>query len=72
LGDIPIVGNAAKSKDNEIGKTELIIMIAPHVIRNLFEASYITEEYRRQFAVYGPERRMRTRSLEQSIRRTFD
>jgi general secretion pathway protein D len=72
LGDIPIVGNAGKFKDNEIGKTELIIMIAPHVIRNLVEAGRITEEYRRQFAVYGPQRRMRTRSIEQSVRRTFD
>lgn len=72
LGDIPIVGNAAKFKDNEVGKTELIIVIAPHVIRNLIEAGRITEEYRRQFAVYGPQRRMRERGLEQSIRRTFN
>ncbi|HET9715108.1 MAG TPA: type II secretion system secretin GspD [Pseudolabrys sp.] len=72
LGDIPILGNAVKSKDNEIGKTELIIVIAPHVIRNLTEARRITEEYRTQFSEYGPQRRMRTRSLEQGIRRAFD
>jgi general secretion pathway protein D len=72
LGDIPILGNAAKSKDNEIGKTELVIMIAPHVIRNLIEAQRITEEYRHQFSEYGPQRHMRTRSIEQSVRRAFD
>jgi general secretion pathway protein D len=72
LGDIPILGNAAKSKDNEIEKTELIIVIAPHVIRNLIDAQRITDEYRRQFFEYGPERHVKARSLEHSIRRALD
>ena len=72
LGDIPLVGNLANSKDNGIGKTELIILIRPHVIRDLNEARSITEEYRHYMAIEGPHARPRTRSLEQTGRRILD
>ena len=71
LGDIPLFGNAASSKDNAIGKTELVILIRPHVIRDLNEARFITDEYRRYLAIEGPYRHPRTRSLEQAGRRIF-
>jgi general secretion pathway protein D len=72
LGDIPFLGNAATFKDNEIGKTELVILIKPHVIRNLDEARYITEEYRRYLAIEGPHRRPRGRSVQQTGRRIIE
>jgi general secretion pathway protein D len=72
LGDIPIFGNAARFKDNEIGKTELVILIRPHVIRNLDEARFITEEFRRYIAVEGPHRRARSRAIEQTGRRILE
>jgi len=72
LGDIPFLGNAASSKDNTIGKTELIILIRPHVIRSLNEARDITDEYRRYLAVEGAYRRPRHRSLEQTGRRIIE
>ena len=72
LGDIPIFGNAARFKDNEIGKTELVILIRPHVIRNLDEARFITEEFRRYIAVEGPHRRARSRTVEQTGRRILE
>jgi general secretion pathway protein D len=72
LGDIPIFGNAARYKDNEIGKTELVILIRPHVIRNLDEASFITEEFRRHIAIEGPHRRARSRSVEHTGRRILE
>jgi general secretion pathway protein D len=72
LGDIPLVGNLANSKDNSIGKTELIILIRPHVIRDLNEARSITEEYRHYMAIEGPYQRPRTRTLEQTGRRILD
>jgi general secretion pathway protein D len=72
LGDIPIVGNAARYKDNEIGKTELVILIRPHVIRNLDEARFITEEFRRHIAIEGPHRRARSRTVEQTGRRILE
>jgi general secretion pathway protein D len=72
IGDIPLVGNLANSKDNSIGKTELIILIRPHVIRDLNEARSITEEYRHYMAIEGPHARPRTRTLEQAGHRILD
>jgi len=72
LGDIPILGNAVNSKDNTIAKTELIILIRPHVIRDLNEARSITDEYRRHLAIEGPYQRPRQRNPEQAIRRIID
>jgi general secretion pathway protein D len=72
IGDIPIIGNAVNSKDNVIGKTELIILIKPHVIRDLNEARYITEEYRQHLAIEGPYRRVRRPNFEQNARRIID
>ncbi len=72
LGDIPLLGNAWKHKDNQIGKTELIILIAPHVVRNLNEARSVTDEFRRELAIYVPYDRHQPRSIEQTIRRTFE
>jgi general secretion pathway protein D len=53
LGRIPIIGNAMRYKNDEVRKTELIVVIAPHVIRDLNEAREITEEYRNQFEDRG-------------------
>lgn len=72
LGDIPFFGNAASSRDNVIGKTELVILIRPHVIRNLDEARFITEEYRRYIGIERPYRRSRARSIEQTGRRILE
>lgn len=72
LGDIPVVGNMAASKDNAIGKTELIILIRPHVIRGLDEARSITDEYRHFMAIEGPHRRVRARAMEETGRRMLD
>jgi general secretion pathway protein D len=72
LGDIPILGNAANSKDNSIVKTELIILIRPHVIRDLDEARSITDEYRRYLAIEGPHRRTSPRRPEDTGRRILD
>ncbi|MCM8793862.1 MAG: hypothetical protein NC898_05320, partial [Candidatus Omnitrophica bacterium] len=32
LGDIPILGNLFRSKKEEIGKTELVILLTPHIV----------------------------------------
>jgi general secretion pathway protein D len=71
-GDIPIIGNAFKYKDNTIVKTELIVIITPHVIRNLNEARAVTDEFRRQMSIYAPRDYHQPRPLEQTIRRTFE
>jgi general secretion pathway protein D len=72
IGDLPLLGNAFKQKDNQIGKTELIIIITPHVIRNLEEARAVTDEFRRELSVHVPRNRRQTRTFEETIRRTFE
>jgi len=71
LGDIPILGNLLKHKDNKINKTELIIIITPYVMRNLREARQITDEFRRELSI-GMRVRPRVRSLEENVIRTFE
>ena len=55
-----------------MGKTELIIIITPHVIRNLEEARAVTDEFRRELSVHVPRNRRQTRTFEETIRRTFE
>jgi general secretion pathway protein D len=70
FGDVPVLGNAFKQKDNQVAKTELIIIITPHVIRNLDEARAVTDEFRRELSI--SRKGSQPRSFEESIRRTFE
>jgi general secretion pathway protein D len=72
LGDIPLIGNAFKQKSGSVGKTELIVLITPHVVRNLNEARAVTDEYRRQFDVSIPHLRGARRPIERTIARTLN
>ena len=72
LGDLPLIGNAFKQKDNRYGKTELIIIITPRVMRNLDEARQVTDEYRREFERHVLHDRDKLRRLEKGVRRTFE
>lgn len=46
LGNVPLIGNAFKSKNDEIKRTELLISITPQVIRDARSLDDITAEYR--------------------------
>jgi len=54
LGDIPLLGNAFRSKTNDMGRTELLIFIRPRVIRDLSEARRVTQEFREQLSIEAP------------------
>jgi general secretion pathway protein D len=54
LGDVPLIGNAFRSKTNAVARTELIIFIRPRVIRDMDEARRITQEFRKQLAIQAP------------------
>lgn len=54
LGDIPVVGTLFKNRIDTIGKTELVIMITPRVVRDSNEAAAITEEYRHKIELNLP------------------
>ncbi|TPM16320.1 type II secretion system secretin GspD [Mesorhizobium sp. B2-3-5] len=59
LGDIPIIGNAFKQKDDGIKRTELIIFIRPHVVRDINEAREVTEEFRGKISLQTPIQKRR-------------
>jgi general secretion pathway protein D len=72
VGDLPLLGNVFKNKENEIGKTELIILITPHVIRNFDEAAQVRDEFRRALSFDRPPDPRRQRAYRQSIQRTLE
>ena len=45
LMDIPVLGRIFRTERDETDRTELIILITPHVIRNRQEAQSVTEEF---------------------------
>lgn len=46
IGDIPVVGNLFKSKDDTITRTELLIAITPHIVKDPRQISGIADEFR--------------------------
>ena len=46
LGDIPVLGNLFKSIDSTKTKTELMILITPHIINTTSEADMLTREFK--------------------------
>ncbi|HUO53728.1 MAG TPA: type II secretion system secretin GspD [Rhodoblastus sp.] len=71
LGDVPIFGNAFKNNNDTIAKTELLIMITPHVVRSVGEAREITEEYKRQILSVSRKAIKRPHSLRQTFDRAI-
>lgn len=56
LGDIPLLGNAFKDKQDLVEKTELVIMLTPRVVRDFNEARAVTDEYRRKVESFATTR----------------
>ena len=48
VGDVPVLGNLFKTKDDRINRTELLVIITPRVIRTPAQADAVTEEFREQ------------------------
>ncbi|BBU61762.1 hypothetical protein MSC49_16970 [Methylosinus sp. C49] len=69
LGDVPLFGNAFKDKTDSSGKTELLIMITPHVVRTLGEARDITDEYKRKLLNISTRAKVRPHNIEGAARR---
>ena len=72
LGDLPLIGNAFKQKGNTIGKTELVIMITPHVMRSVSEARQVSDEFRRELSIVLPPAVRQLRNLGGTVRRTLE
>ncbi|MBI5098224.1 MAG: hypothetical protein HZB30_03160 [Nitrospirae bacterium] len=50
LGDIPVMGWLFKSKNVSKNKTNLLVFLSPHIVKESDELSKITEEKHREFA----------------------
>ena len=57
ISDIPLVGNLAGTTDNTVAKTELIVFITPHVIRDSAEAERVSEELRAKILGATPQQK---------------
>lgn len=44
LGDIPLIGNLFKSSSKSTGKTELMVLLTPHIVRTASEAQRLRAE----------------------------
>jgi general secretion pathway protein D len=75
LGDIPLIGNAFKSKGNSIGRTELIVLLTPRVVYDARDAQDATQEYRNRLG-FGTGRPMgrvrRDAPIGQTAQRLFE
>lgn len=71
LGDVPLFGNAFKDKTDSAGKTELLIMITPHVVRTLGEARDITDEYKRKLLSIATKSKVRPHTIGGATRRVL-
>ena len=54
LGDIPYLGNLFKTHSVTKARTELVLLLTPHVIRNPETARAITDELRLKFPLLAP------------------
>ena len=53
LGDIPVLGNLFRSKDRTKGRTELVVFLTPHIVRDRKEGDEILN-YERKRAPVDP------------------
>jgi general secretion pathway protein D len=54
LQDIPVLGNLFKTTDNQGMRTELLVLITPHVVESLDTARAVTQELRRKLPTTEP------------------
>jgi general secretion pathway protein D len=54
LQDIPVLGNLFRTTQNNVGRTELMVLITPHVIDSVQKARAITDELRRRLPTLQP------------------
>ncbi len=54
LKEMPLLGNLFSGTNNSRGRTELLVLLTPHVVRNAADAQAITDELRRSIATVKP------------------
>ena len=71
LGDVPVLGNLFKHKEDTEKRTELLILITPHVVRDFKEANDVTEEFRQQLGGLRALGRDRERGMKHQLNRVL-
>ena len=69
LGDIPVLGKAFGTKDDQINRTELLIIIRPRVMRDGEDARRATEEYRSRVKLEPPRSQMGRSKIDRDLNR---
>jgi general secretion pathway protein D len=69
LGDIPVLGNAFGTKDDQINRTELLIIIRPRVMRDSEDARRATDEYRSRVKLEAPRSQMGRSKIDRDLNR---
>jgi general secretion pathway protein D len=69
LGDIPVLGNAFGTKDDQINRTELLIIIRPRVVRDSEDARRATDEYRSRIKSDAPRSQIGRSKIERDLNR---
>jgi general secretion pathway protein D len=69
LGDIPVLGNAFGTKDDQINRTELLIIIRPRVMRDGDDARRATEEHRSRVKLEPPRSQMGRSKIDRDLNR---
>jgi general secretion pathway protein D len=70
IGDIPMLGNAFGTKDDQINRTELLIIIRPRVVRDSEDARRATDEYRSRIKSEAPRSQMGRNKIERDLNRS--
>ena len=71
LGDIPVLGNAFGTKDDQINRTELLIIIRPRVVRDTEDARRATDEYRSRVKLEAPRSQMGRSKIDRDLNRAM-
>ncbi len=54
LQDVPVLGHLLGDTNNKNTRTELMVLITPHVVENVEEARAVTNELRRKLPAVQP------------------
>lgn len=72
LGDVTAIGNLVGTKDDQITRTELLMLIRPHIVRDGDDARRATEEYRSRIKAETPRSKMGRTIIQRDINRTLN
>jgi len=72
IGDIPVVGNAFRRKEDSVERTELIILIRPRIVHDVEEARTITEDFRDGLVLTAPADRDPLETMERDAGRALN